>query len=418
MQRHRVILWWRKKGYISRWPFIVEMGERFMKTLKGLRSRTGGAMLGAMFIGGIAMLSLSFVAAYVLKGSEEKLVRMSQADAKFLNELVFSRVGQAVAATALLCDERNMKCKWNSDPRLNLVSKNFGFSDLREEGNTLKFDAASCLPADPEKADFSQCVEKESTVSLRIQSLEQMKDLQIFNWSGTSDTDVYGILISIETAYESSDSNNNENFVSNAIIRRPRFFAYIEPGSGECLPTCHVPLGQTRVDAMCYGPVGMQRGQTNLAEISGLTVRNDGPGYIYALNIERGFSPNPAVVNSTGLSSGITKPTSVFNINEGLAPGAEAVFNDNTLECAHETINRSYTFTSTVNAGFNGVSSSTSYSSSYNPNSSTPTGTADYRFASVAPSNALFLDQQGAAVPSTQTINTTVHTVIVYRGQN
>ncbi len=380
--------------------------------MRFLLNKKGQAMLGAGALAGVGFLIMAATAVYVMNSSKEKSVRMSQADARFINDMVFSRVGQAVAASAIICDEADGLCKWNDDPRLKFEAKNFGFKDLKIDNSskTLSFIISSCLPSDPEKADFSTCVEKESEVKFQLSDLNKLKDLKILNWSAdpnNTDKDYYGILISVNTSYNSVDTNKDESFVSNAVIRRPRFFLHIESGVGECLPTCHVPDGQTRSEALCFGKVKVVQGQNNMAKVSNLTVTNDGPGYLHRFNISRKFSRNTAVAETASLPPSLLQSKEIFSNNTGMSPGTSLSFDDNTLECVHWTSN--VTIIEESGSDFYGVFTT------YDPNSSVSTGSADYSFSKVEPQNPLFLGQYGTTVPSTKT---EFLTLIYYRGQN
>ncbi|MBP7844844.1 MAG: hypothetical protein KA116_08510 [Proteobacteria bacterium] len=375
-----------------------------------LKSNRGQAMLGAGALAGVGFLIMAATAVYVMNSSKEKSVRMSQSDARFINDVVFSRVGQAVAATAIICDEADGMCKWNpGNSTLKFDAKDFGFKNVKEDSSskTLSFTITSCLPGDPEKADFAACIEKNSEVKLQLSDLNKLKDLKVLNWSNTDDKDFYGILISVDTEYNSVDTDKDEKFVSNAVIRRPRYFALIEAGQGECSPTCHVPDGQTRSEALCFGQVKVVQGAHNMAKVPNMTITNLGPGYMNRLTVSRQFTPNNSILPPGAQIPALSAKQDIFSYSNGLSPGAETTFEDTGLQCAHWT---SSTTTVITHAGFNGSSTT----SSYDPNSTRPTGTADYEFSKVSPANALFLGQDGTSVPSTHT----AYSTIVYVGQN
>jgi hypothetical protein len=297
------------------------------------------------------------------------------------------------------------------------------------EKKALEFPATSCLPFMTEDGDDKRCKSVESKVWAQLVDLEELKKAGLLRAETISAAesaqsaagwDHWAVLVSVSTPYQTLDkSEDKTEFVSTAVIRRPRSIVMFEPGRAECTPTCHVPSGETRLDAMCYGKIEVEQGVTNFASIEGMKVRNDGPGYLYQLAVNRDFENNPGLSNPSSTAGFTMEPEKVFSFADndgkgGLAPGLEVPVTDAKMPCRHELI--IHNTSSMVEAGFDG--SSTSVSESYTGvNNSRPSGTAQYTLSDVLPANSLRLDESGQAVPSTQTTRT-IHTIIYYRGQN
>ena len=406
-------------------------------------SKSGNVLLFAL--AGMAAVGIAVGTAMLVENiSLDRKATVSEGDARFLNEIVFSRAGQAIAASALLCSDVSKsaaRCFWNTDNDHKLADYGFSKMVVNEAEKSLEFPATSCLPLNPESGDTSRCKAVESKVSVKLVDLNQLaqEGVLLKETLSTSESqaadgwDHYGILITVTTPYQGMGGTSDKtDYVSTAIVRRPRAIVKFEPGRAECTPTCQVPTGKTRVDAMCYGPIEVEAGATNYASIEGMKVRNEGPGYIYSLDVNREFDRANNLANvssSAGFNLGKEK---VFGFGDadargGLAPGIEVPVTDAAMPCLHETVvhNHSVVSTQMVLAGFNGSSTShvaSTSSTSYNGvNNSRPSGKANYSLSGILPRNALRLDSMGQAVPSTQSTQTNVHyyqTVIYYRGQN
>ncbi|MBP7845479.1 MAG: hypothetical protein KA116_11780 [Proteobacteria bacterium] len=430
-----------------------------MSTQYSSRKR-GQALLSAVMVSGMGIAVLTALVSYIIKSNEDKIAMMNEADAKFLNEMSFARVGQAISETAILCSELKNKCVWNSDTQQAFTKDQFGFDDWTNSGTKAQFKVLNCLPTRNDVVEGSgtvanpsltKCEKYNSSIQLEMMSIQDAMDSEILKkdssgaTASSTDNDNYVVAIRVETKFISGSNGKEQSFVSSALIRRPRSFVSIIPGRAQCKPTCPIPNGQTREEAMCYGPIGLIVGATNLALVSNFQIRNDGPGYLYRSGLKRIFIKNPALVADTGISAASANPTNIPIIDSGtgedaeLAPGREQTFTDN-IECAHETLVHNHEVVTTSNvsqtithAGFDGVATSsdtsygqTTYQSTFTPNGEKPTGNAVYTVdaAKIVPNNFLQLDSEGATIPSTQTdIDVTVHkhittTTITYLGQN
>ncbi len=434
--------------------------ERSLMSTQYSSRKKGQALLSAVMVSGMGIAILTALVSYIIKSNEEKLSMMNEADAKFLNEMTFARVGQAISSTAILCNELTKTCKWNDNPDQNFKTDKYGFKSWKAVERHVEFKVENCLPTKSDvvepgstsasgstTASLMKCEKYYSTVNLEIMSIQDALDKEIIkkdaNTNQTTDNDPFVLAMRVETKFISGANGNEQGFVSTALMRRPRSFVSMQPGIAMCKPDCAVPEGQARVEAACYGAIGMFTNSTNLATVTGMKVRNDGPGYLYRIGLKRDFIVNPDLMNSSGVSSNLTQTQLIpfkdaSNKDVEIAPGKDVEFSDN-VECAHETQihnsevhHTSYQTAVYTHVGFDAVttdsssSSQTFSSSTYNPNSSRPTGGAIYQVdtSKIVPSNYLQLDSEGAAVPSTLTDITnvthvnTVITTTIYLGQN
>ncbi len=371
-------------------------------------------MLG-LLVTSVAVGIATFASIYAEKFALDRVALINEKDARFHNELVFSRVGQALSNNAVLCREADMSCRWNSDDsRLDHQPKQYGLKSLSSSSDkSFRFESENCLPIE-DAMDVSNCKTFKAEGEIRIASIQELIDnklIQDTRWTSAQggststsmdDTDHYGAVITVKSKYMTA-GGKVQDFVTTGFIRRPRSVVKIFEGKALCEETCHVPEGETRTEAMCYGRVKTLRGEKNAAKMRGLAIFNEGPGYALDLQLKRQFAPHPAFASD--VTEREKAPAVIYdNKGAGLAPGMRIDnIADSDLPCAHRTVPTSRT--STTGGGV-----TVSYGTS-----SIPTGSAAYSFSKVTPANMMSVGQASGGVPA---METHVHTVIRVRGQN
>jgi hypothetical protein len=224
------------------------------------------------------------VGSYVLNSQKLSKVVSSESSSLLLNNLVLTRVAQAISSTAILCNHTTEMCYWNED-NTGMALENFGFiknSSSSAKGEPMTLEVEVCLPEFKSTGvDLKSCENKVAKAELRIKNIEELigqasegtagilsgKLDQTKSSSSSStaktlpallegslgadgvDQDVYGILIKVSSTYVDF-SQQQRNAEISGIVRRPRFLTRIETSDGFCAPTCQVSsLGDSESDS-------------------------------------------------------------------------------------------------------------------------------------------------------------------------
>jgi hypothetical protein len=362
---------------------------RFFHSLKSKK----GSLVTTL---GIATATLGLalaVGSYVLSSQKIAKVVSSEGASLLLNNLVLTRVAQAISSTAILCSDTTELCYWNK-LSTNIAPENFRFlnvEDSSSKGEPMKFDVEVCLPTVKSTGiELTNCENKIAKAELRIKNVNELlstdPNASVGVLSGSldsvgavQDTDVYGILIKVTSSYLNFDQNEKLAEIT-GIVRRPRFLVRLETEDAFCAPTCQVSsLGDSELDSsftggalkqgnvpksqsFCLGNVRMINNQSEAYTFNSkdtkvtsalsafnstkavvpVTVWNDGPGYLYNYSLKRSFAPNP----SYSYAPGEGKPSNEifyqsFGDKEvvGVAPGkSSATRQDDGLRCFDEKI--------------------------------------------------------------------------------
>jgi hypothetical protein len=345
---------------------------------------------------GIATATLGLalaVGSYVLNTQKVAKVVSSEGGSLLLNNLVLTRVAQAISSTAILCSDTTELCYWNKAAS-NTAPENFRFlnvEDSASKGEPMKFDVEVCLPnITSSGVELTNCANKIAKAELRIKDIKELLSLDpnasvgvlsgsLDNVGTVQDKDIFGILIKVSSTYLNFDQSQKVAEIT-GIVRRPRFLVRLETEDSFCAPTCQVSsLGDSESDSsftggalkegnvpksqsFCFGNQRMINNQSQAYTFNSkdtkdtsalsvfnstkavvpVTVWNDGPGYLYNYSLKRSFSPNPlySYAPGEGLAS-----TSVFFESfgskeaVGVGPGQSSVTrNDDGLRCFDEKI--------------------------------------------------------------------------------
>lgn len=304
----------------------------FLKPLKSKKfnKNNKGSIVATLGIT-TAVVGISIaLGGYVLNSQKLAKVVSSESESRLLNNLVLTRVAQAVASTAVLCNDATGFCYWNTKAQ-DMSPENFGFSDLdtKKKSDVLTFQAEICIP------DFTvtgvkltDCEDKVAKVEIRIKDVSELTASQsvagakqegiISGDQAESDQDNFGILMTVSSTYK--DFNQEDKvLVSTGMVKRPRFLLRISTEAAFCQPTCQVATlsdGENLISKpqnFCMGRVKILNNKSEafnfnstatmntkaLSEFDNtkakitFTVHNDGPGYLYDYSVVRDFIKNP-----------------------------------------------------------------------------------------------------------------------------
>jgi len=411
--------------------------------------KQNGNMILIMMVG-TALLGLLLVTSNALQSTQKDTKAVANENsARLINDIVLARAGQAVAATAILCSQVQGSCFWNPNNAAVQPSQ-FGFSDMQTSGNTLSFVANTCTPMSDVSAasagatpspptavatTLSNCLNSQSTISLRIVPIAVLQQQKFISGTAISgDDDAYAVLTTVTTNYVSGAQSQTKPFTLSAIVRRPRPFIRIDANAATCKTTCALSDGQKAQD-FCFGTekvVNNLSGSTaTTTAASTIQVWNDGPGYLYAFQINRSYTPNPSFTTNVPIAAipdaliydSSTDPNMNGSIpgKIGLAPGTSMTIPDNTLPCYDEQVMNPVVtnILADIYGHIHTGISTTLYvgsSTTQSPTNSTPSGMANYSFKTAEPANTLAVQNDGSTVAATKTTTTIVE--VHYEGMN
>lgn len=350
-----------------------------------LKNRRGG-------IGVILALSaagLVFVmAAMSLSGgviSQTKALK-DERSARLAAEVILVRLGQAVAATGVLCRQGVVRCWWNDK----IQTREFGFKKVTSKDETMMIEADVCLPTG-RSDDPADCANVEMSAELRFGMVRDLASEGILSGIRNSgDGDDMGIAVTAIIPYNEMKAGgmlSREEFRRAAVIRRPRAFLKVETTPGFCTAGCRPPVGNNPAPPCYSGP--QFTGDDSQAGIVNVKVMNDGPGFIYDFAIKRTFTPNRAAFPT---AQGETKTYTAKELGfQGLEPGGFFEFQDR-LPCLTEVR------VAQVEIPFGtGPTVTTSVTQSLNK-----TGDVEYEFLpnSIDPNNVLIISRSGTTIPA------------------
>lgn len=372
-------------------------GFKKLRFYNRLKSEKGSIIATLGITTAILGISLA-VGTYVLNSQKLQKMVSSENAGRLLNNLVLTRVAQAISSTAVLCNNVTQLCYWNKATD-GIAPENFRFSSIvpsPSAGEPMKFDVEVCLPeftvAGPNLTD---CQEKLAQVEVRIKDISELLGTdsatnQVGVISGNNsrdsadDKDSYGLLITVASKYK--DFNQEDKVLtSTAVVRRPRLLLRLETDDAFCSPTCQVSVlsdGEnsiTKSQDFCFGRTKIVNNNSaaytfnsssgsNTSALSafnstnatiGYRIINDGPGYLYGYKIQRSFKPNPQFQFAPGESMPpVTQVFSSFDEKDKseleIGPGGTKTYNDQGLKCYDEKITNT-----TVIEKFNTITNTT-----------------------------------------------------------
>lgn len=337
------------------------------------------------------MLAMSMSGGVIVSGKALK----SERSARLAAEVILVRLGQAVSATAILCQQKTVKCWWN--PKME--SKEFGFSKVKVEKGMMYIEANLCLP-NPNSLDPSDCEKVEMSADIRFGDVRTLASDGIMSGIRNSgDGDDMGIAVTATIPYRemmAGGSLEEKAFRRAAVVRRPRAFLKIETTPGFCTAGCRPPVGNNPAPPCYSGP--QFTGDDSQAGIVNVKVMNDGPGHIYDFTIKRTFTPNK---DAFPTAAGETKTYKASELGfEGLGPGSSFEFQDQ-LPCLTEV----RVVQLTVPFGTDVARVETSVTQSMNK-----TGSVEYEFLpnTIDPNNVLIISRSGTTIPAAVSTTTVV----------
>ena len=267
-----------------------------------------------------AVVGLSIaIGQYVLSGRKAAQVVANETNARLLNELVVTRVGQAIASTAILCSEVTRTCYWNK--LTTMKASDFRFSSVSETSTAndpMTFSVEVCIPTfSATGVDLVNCSDKVANAEIRFIDLKTLQDTQQIsgaNKLAQSDTDHFGVAVTVASTYINM-SQAKQALVSTSVVRRPRPYLRIDTGESYCSPTCQVSVLSDGPDGandrhvldksqdFCLGLAKIVNNSSAantgnalaLFDSTKATIKykvyNDGPGYVYRYSIDRTFTP-------------------------------------------------------------------------------------------------------------------------------
>ncbi len=386
----------------------------------------------AVLVSAVAIGLVVAISKYSQMAGGKRQAVINENSSRLINEIVISRVGQALASTAILCSEMKKQCYWN-EQLPDTKPTDFQFTSVKEKGTSLLLGVETCLPSFTQTVTFDNCKKVSSDVEIRFTGIEGLKQAKLITGEQSStDQDSYAALVSVSTGFLEA-SGQTRDFTSSSVIRRPRPYLRVEPTAGACKPTCALSDGNKSQD-FCYGRLKIvnNNGKDVTNSKVQYTVYNDGPGHLYHFQIKRSFTPNPTInaTKSALPDSVVYDSASDERINGkgsskkmGLAAGESLQIVDAGLPCydekTYQTVVNVFTRQGGNHDGINTgqvlavYDASVSSSAREFATNSRPSGEAEYSFAMVEPSNALMLGQGGSSVPATQTLTTTVRNVVM-----
>ncbi len=364
---------------------------------------------------GLAMLAIGS-AVYLISNQLTlgRKVISNKIDSIYANESSVTRIGQAVAAGAILCPAPSGSgtvepCRWSTQP--NLAPDKFGVQDVEVAGEKLILGMRTCTPA--KGSGVAGCQYLDTKAEVKLLSLQELMDKgELSDRRGADDTDKFAVYSKVTAMYRTS-SGAKKQYKTTAIMRRPRSILKIIPGTAQCSPTCATVSGGSRLDPICYGPIEIPTDADTTADVSGMRIRNEGPGHVYKFQIQRSFAQSMAAGNGGTDFSVNSDPVIVYDSEKGLAPGEEVEISDSALPCPNEFI-----YTSSTVAVAGGGGSVTSVSRGHN---SRPSGRASYSFVgeTLDPPSAVSIEGGSVLTPARRThTHTTTFIPIVVTGQN
>ena len=352
-----------------------------------------GAMSTTVSIGITSLAIVSATSYWVLSNIRNKRELINETIAQSALEVFSTQVTLAVSSSAIMCDQANFACKWNSE----IPISQYSLTEVTNLGNNLQLQGEVCVPVDLSEPD--RCIKTNVRGEIRFIDVTQLEIDQMVPESRVSgDDDKMALILDLKAQYLIAGSTESREVTKVSMVRRPRSFLAIEADRGFCAIGCQPPQGNVPAPP-CFTSPQPTSGTANSAVVNARVV-NRGPGTIYKLKVERTFVPSPQfatqprqtqIVYDSELDPGFTE----------LREGQAAEFADTTLPCLTGSV------VNIVSVPY-GSGSHTTVSVGQAP---FPSGYTDYVILpdSIDPLNVMIVSRAGSSIPAN--LRTTTHYV-------